>query len=46
MVAAAYLFTTADRAQDMAQKPVYILNHASSRGVGAQHNARRWKKWK
>ncbi len=33
MVAAAYLFTTADRAQDMAQKPVYILNHASSRGV-------------
>ena len=33
MVAAAYLFTTADRAQDMAQEPVYILNHASSRGV-------------
>ena len=33
MVAAAYLFTTADRAQDMAQKPVYILNHASSRGT-------------
>ena len=33
MVAAAYLFTTADRAQDLAQKPVYILNHASSRGV-------------
>ena len=32
MVSAAYLFTTADRAQDMKQKPVYILNHASSRG--------------
>ncbi len=30
---AAYLFTTADRAQNMAQKPVYILGHASSRGV-------------
>jgi acetyl-CoA acetyltransferase len=28
MCAAAYLFTTADRAKDMAQKPVYILNHA------------------
>lgn len=33
MVAAAYLFTTADRAQDLAQKPVYILGHASSRGT-------------
>ena len=32
MVAASYLFTTADRAQDMKQKPVYILGHASSRG--------------
>jgi acetyl-CoA acetyltransferase len=32
MVSAAYLFTTADRARDMKQKPVYILNHASSRG--------------
>jgi acetyl-CoA acetyltransferase len=31
MVAAAYLFTTAKRAEDMTQKPVYILNHASSR---------------
>ena len=30
MVAAAYLFTTAERAQDMKQKPVYILNHVSS----------------
>lgn len=30
MVAAAYLFATAERAQDMKQKPVYILNHASS----------------
>ena len=30
-VAAAYLFTTAERAKDMKQKPVYILNHASSR---------------
>ena len=32
MVSAAYLFTTAERAQDAAQKPVYILGHASSRG--------------
>jgi len=31
MVAAAYLFTTAERAKDMRQKPVYLLNHASSR---------------
>ena len=31
MVSAAYLFTTAERAKDMTQKPVYILNHASSR---------------
>ena len=33
MTSAAYLFTTADRAKDMNQKPVYILNHASSRGT-------------
>ena len=33
MVSAAYLFTTAERAKDMNQKPVYILNHASSRGI-------------
>ena len=33
MVSGAYLFTTADRAKDMKQKPVYILNHASSRGA-------------
>ena len=32
MVSAAYLFTTAERAKDMKQNPVYILNHASSRG--------------
>ena len=31
MASAAYLFTTADRAKDIKQKPVYILNHASSR---------------
>jgi len=31
MASAAYLFTTADRAKDMKQKPVYILNHASSK---------------
>jgi len=31
MSTAAYLFTTADRAKDMKQKPVYILNHASDR---------------
>jgi len=31
MVAAAYLFTTAERAKDLTQKPVYLLNHASSR---------------
>jgi acetyl-CoA acetyltransferase len=33
MVSGAYLFTTAERAKDMKQKPVYILNHASSRGA-------------
>ena len=33
MCTAAYLFTTAERAQDMKQKPVYILGHASSRGT-------------
>lgn len=31
MAAGAYVFTTAERAKDMAQKPVYILNHASDR---------------
>ncbi len=31
MCSAAYLYTTSERAQHMAQKPVYILNHASSR---------------
>ena len=33
MASAAYLFTTAEKAQDSAQKPVYILGHASSRGT-------------
>ena len=33
MASAAYLFTTAERAQDMKQKPVYIMGHASSRGT-------------
>lgn len=33
MVSAAYLFTTAERAKDMTQKPVYILNHASSQTI-------------
>ena len=33
MATAAYLFTTAERAQNMKQKPVYILNHAASRGT-------------
>ena len=32
MCTAAYLFTTAERARDMKQKPVYIMGHASSRG--------------
>ena len=31
MASAAYLFTTAERAKDTKQKPVYILNHASSK---------------
>ena len=31
MISAAYLYTTAERAGDMKQKPVYILNHATSR---------------
>ena len=29
-VAVAYIFTTAERAKDMAQKPVYILSHAQA----------------
>jgi acetyl-CoA acetyltransferase len=33
MCAGAYIFTTAERAKDMKQKPVYILNHASSNTV-------------
>ena len=33
MASAAYLFTTAERAKNMKQKPVYILGHASSRGT-------------
>ena len=33
MVTAAYVFTTAERAQNLKQKPVYILNHAASRGT-------------
>ena len=33
MCAAAYLITTDERALDMKQKPVYILNHASSNAV-------------
>jgi acetyl-CoA acetyltransferase len=32
MMAGAYLFSTAERAKDMKQKPVYILNHAASNG--------------
>ena len=43
MVAAAYLFTTAERAKDRGQKPVYLLNHASSRttpGVSRQRSMR------
>ena len=31
MACVAYLFTTPERAKDMKQKPVYILNHASDR---------------
>ena len=31
MAAGAYVFTTAERARDMAQKPVYVLGHASDR---------------
>ena len=30
-IAVAYLFTTPERAKDMAQKPVYIMNHTSTR---------------
>ncbi|MGE0228193.1 MAG: thiolase family protein [Dehalococcoidia bacterium] len=30
MNACAYIFTTADRAKDLRQKPVYILNHAKN----------------
>jgi acetyl-CoA acetyltransferase len=38
MASAAYLFTTADRAKDMAQKPVYILNHARNATVPRSGN--------
>jgi acetyl-CoA acetyltransferase len=31
MATAAYLFTTPERAKDMKQKPVYILNHCTTR---------------
>ncbi|MBV1878246.1 MAG: hypothetical protein KUG79_11440 [Pseudomonadales bacterium] len=31
-VSGAYLYTTAERAKDLKQKPVYILNHAASVG--------------
>jgi acetyl-CoA acetyltransferase len=31
MATAAYLFTTPERAKDMKQKPVFILNHATTR---------------
>jgi len=34
MSVASYLFTTAERAKDMKQKPVYILNHVTSPAVG------------
>ena len=34
--AAAYIITTAERARDMKQKPVYVLNHA---GAGSQGGA-------
>ena len=30
-IAVAYLFTTPDRAKDMKQPPVYIMNHATTR---------------
>ena len=33
MMAGAYLFATSERAKDMKQKPVYILNHASSEAI-------------
>jgi len=31
---AAFVFTTAERARDMRQKPVYVLNHATARHPG------------
>ena len=31
--AVAFLFTTAERAKDMKQKPVYVLNHVAQRGI-------------
>ena len=39
MVSAAYLFTTAERARHLKQKPVYILNHATSRTRPARPDA-------
>jgi len=35
-VVTAYIFTTAERARDMKQKPVYVLNHNEGAGLGAR----------
>jgi hypothetical protein len=34
MTCAAFIFTTAERAKDLRQKPVYVLNHAQNAGKG------------
>ena len=37
MASAAYIFTTAERAKDMKQKPAYILNHCTTRPTFGLH---------
>ena len=46
--AAAYLFTTADRARDMRQPPAYVLGHAGAEFQAARHRrhaGRRPRQW-
>ena len=35
---AAFIFTTAERAKDLRQKPIYVLNHAQNNGRGREHH--------
>ena len=35
---AAFIFTTAERAKDLRQKPIYVLNHAQTERPGPEHH--------